>query len=103
MTREERADEFDQKLNKLVFEIYDLVKDEYPSECDDGWCDNEECVVWKAVEQYVKYSPRVRDEKINEILTPDDIKKSWITSEDTSEVDGFPVGTWMIEFEPKIN
>ncbi len=71
-----------------------------------GLSDKQDTTQYNFTEHFMKlseYTSTERDQKINEILTPDDIKKSWITSEYTSEVDGFPVGTWMIEFEPKIN
>ena len=52
----------DKKIEKCVIEIYNILKkDLNVVDCNDTQCDNEDCVLYMAVVQYIKYN----DIKIN--------------------------------------
>lgn len=43
-------------IEKYVIEIYNILKKDISVlSCDDCQCDNEDCVLYKAVNQYIKY------------------------------------------------
>jgi hypothetical protein len=47
----------DKKVEKAVIEIYHILKKDLSvSECNDSQCDNEDCVLFQAVKQYIKYN-----------------------------------------------
>ena len=47
----------DEKLEKCVLEIYNTLKNDLNVvDCGDRQCDNEDCVLYNAVVQYIKYN-----------------------------------------------
>jgi hypothetical protein len=47
----------DEKVERCVLEIYSVLKkDLNVVDCNDSQCDNEDCVLYQAVIQYIKYN-----------------------------------------------
>jgi len=50
-------EEDDDKIEVCVRTIYDILKKNLSVvDCDDSYCDNEDCVLYRAVVQYIKYN-----------------------------------------------
>jgi len=47
----------DQNIEEYVIGIYNILKKDLTVvDCDDCQCDNEDCVLYRAVVQYIKYN-----------------------------------------------
>lgn len=47
------------RINSLIIDLHkELSLDDYNfyDKCDDRQCDDEECVLWKAINKYIKYN-----------------------------------------------
>jgi len=53
---------YDKKKDRLIVELYFHLKQFINvNDCDDEQCDNEECVVFKAIKEYIKYNKVIWD------------------------------------------
>lgn len=68
----------------LAYNLYHILKkDESVSKCDDELCDNEDCVVYRALEQYMKY--QFKEKNSIKILI------EFIVNEGEAEIIGFKI------------
>lgn len=53
---------YDEKKDRLIVELYILLRQDINvDDCGDEQCDNEDCVVYRAIKKYIKYNKIIKD------------------------------------------